>query len=106
MAIEYKNMTYMSMEKFNKYEDSVEKIIQKINDSIEKGNSFGEQSYKRDLLIAQGIERFEIKYNLKVLNYYCQGCEENSFVETVDGEKYIYEKYKRILTKNDKWNVV
>ena len=68
-------------------------------------NIIWEQNIKKDLEIIHSIRKLQEEHNIKVLNYYYQSCSKISFIETLDGRKYIYKKYEKELILDLSWSV-
>lgn len=105
MKIIYEKLTYTDMEQFNKYSISMKKLYKDLEESIEIENIFLEQYIKRKLEIIESIRIIQNEQGIKILNYYCQANSKYSFIETLDGKKYIYKKYDRELVIDYSWIV-
>lgn len=103
MKIVYKKLTYMEIEQFNKYSISMKKLHKDLQESLESGNIILEQYTKRKLEIIEYIRIIQKEQEIKILNYYCQANSKYSFIETLDGKKYIYKKYEKELITDCTW---
>lgn len=104
-SINYGNTSYRSIEHFNKYSISMKKIYADLKKAHDSGNFIWEQRIKRDLGIIKRIRLIQEEFNLKILNYYCQGCAEYAFIETLEGEKYVLDVNLGKLQKDSSWKV-
>lgn len=104
MEINYKNTTYVCIERFNKYSISMKKMYADLKMAEETNNYCLEGYIKRALGIIQYIRNIQEEQKIKILNYYCQGSAEYSFIEALDGTKYVYQHRNKKLIKDSSWN--
>lgn len=106
MKIQYKTTNYMNIEQFNKYSISMKKIYKDLETSRATGNTIAVQYLKRDLRIIESIRKIQEQQKIKILNYYCQSCSKYSFIETLDGKKYVYKNYEKELILDSSWSIL